>query len=214
MKLYELIENGGPVMYPLLVCSLIVVIVIFERGLFWLALAKNRDRKLQDELLTLAETGQWQVIKDKTRGSQDHVIRMLNVGILHRDFDMGKAMEAEAQQVSRKMAQFMTVLDTMITVTPLMGILGTVIGIISSFKMLGAGGLADPKLVTGGIAQALITTATGLSISIATVFPYNYFRSRISRAGHVMEKYGTSLEVVYEKLVRQRHKNSQQRGEG
>lgn len=214
MKLYELVENGGPVMYPLLVCSLIVVIVIFERGLFWLALAKNRDRKLQDELLTLAETGQWQVIKDKTRGSQDHVIRMLNVGILHRDFDMGKAMEAEAQQVSRKMAQFMTVLDTMITVTPLMGILGTVIGIISSFKMLGAGGLADPKLVTGGIAQALITTATGLSISIATVFPYNYFRSCISRAGHVMEKYGTSLEVVYEKLGRQRHKDSQQRGEG
>ncbi len=200
MNFYELMQNGGPVMWPLLACSLIVVTVICERFLFWLSISRNRNRKLLDDMLQLAETGQWHVIKDKTKGCQDHVIRMLNVGILHRDFDMGKAMEAEAQQVSRRMGKCMTVLDTMITVTPLMGILGTVIGIISSFKMLGAGGLADPKLVTGGIAQALITTATGLTISIATVFPYNYFRSKISRAIHVMEKYATSLEVVYEKL--------------
>jgi len=92
------------------------------------------------------------------------------------------------------------VLDTMITVAPLLGIFGTVLGIISSFEILGSGGIADPKLVTGGIAQALITTATGLGISIITVFPYNYFRSRIEHAIHVMEKYATSLEVVYEKL--------------
>ncbi len=94
----------------------------------------------------------------------------------------------------------MTVLDTMITVAPLLGILGTVIGIISSFKILGTAGIADPKLVTAGIAQALITTATGLTISIVTVFPYNYFKSRIENAIHVMEKYATSLEVVYKKL--------------
>lgn len=95
---------------------------------------------------------------------------------------------------------FMTVLDTMITVAPLLGIFGTVLGIISSFKMLGAGGIANPKLVTGGIAQALITTATGLGISIITVFPYNYFKSKIENAIHVMEKYATSLEGVYQKL--------------
>ncbi|WP_456473207.1 MotA/TolQ/ExbB proton channel family protein [Desulfolithobacter sp.] len=97
------------------------------------------------------------------------------------------------------MSRFMTLLDTMITVAPLLGIFGTVLGIISSFKMLGSAGIADPKLVTGGIAQALITTATGLAISIITVFPYNYFKSRIEHAIHIMEKYGTSLEVVYEK---------------
>jgi biopolymer transport protein ExbB len=66
--------------------------------------------------------------------------------------------------------------------------------------MLGNSGMADPKLVTGGIAQALITTATGLTISIFTVFPYNYYKSRIDNAAHLMEKYATRLEVSYRKM--------------
>jgi biopolymer transport protein ExbB len=193
-------QNGGPVMWPLLACSIVVVTVIGERLLFWMQIKRRRNSKLMDESLRLAESGDWQQIKEKTRGCEDHVIRMLNVGIMHREYDMSKAMEAEARQMSKKMSQFMTVLDTMITVAPLLGIFGTVLGIISSFKMLGTSGIADPKLVTGGIAQALITTATGLAIAIITVFPYNYFKSRIEDAIHVMEKYATSLEVVYQKL--------------
>ncbi|MBU0681511.1 MAG: MotA/TolQ/ExbB proton channel family protein [Proteobacteria bacterium] len=187
-------------MWPLLACSLVVMTVIGERILFWFQIKRRRNRQLLDEILHLAESGDWQQIKERTRNCDDHVIRVLNVGILHREYDMSKAMEAEAQNMVKKMSQGMTVLDTMITVAPLLGIFGTVIGIISSFKMLGAGGIADPKLVTGGIAQALITTATGLGISIITVFPYNYFKSRIEDAVHVMEKYATSLEVVYQKL--------------
>ncbi|NOQ47102.1 MAG: MotA/TolQ/ExbB proton channel family protein [Desulfobulbaceae bacterium] len=187
-------------MWPLLACSIVVVTVIGERLLFWMQIKRRRNSKLMDESLRLAESGDWQQIKERTRGCEDHVIRMLNVGIMHREYDMSKAMEAEARQMSKKMSQFMTVLDTMITVAPLLGIFGTVLGIISSFKMLGTSGIADPKLVTGGIAQALITTATGLAIAIITVFPYNYFKSRIEDAIHVMEKYATSLEVVYQKL--------------
>lgn len=201
MRIYEIMQSGGPVMWPLLACSLVVLTVICERILFWIQIKRRRNRKLMDEILQLAESGKWQQIKEKTRNCDDHVIRMINVGILHRDYDMSKAMEAEARHRIKKMSQFMTVLDTMITVAPLLGILGTVLGIISSFKMLGTGGIADPKLVTGGIAQALITTATGLTISIITVFPYNYFKSRIEHATHIMEKYATSLEVVYKKLA-------------
>lgn len=187
-------------MWPLLACSLMVVTIVCERFLFWRQIKRRRNRELMDEILHLAEHGEWQQIKERTRGCKDHVIKMINIGILHRDFDMSKAMEAEAGQKIRKMSQFMAILDTMVTVTPLLGILGTVLGIISSFKMLGTGGIADPKLVTGGIAQALITTATGLTISIATLFPYNYFKSRIEHAAHIMEKYATSLEVVYTKV--------------
>ncbi len=200
MRMYDVLMSGGPVMWPLLGCSIVVLTVLFERLLFWLQLERKRNRPLLDEILRLAEKGDWATIKEKTRGCEDHVIRILAVGIMHRDFDMGKAMEAEARQMVKKMSQMMTVLDTMITVAPLLGILGTVLGIITSFKMLGAGGIADPKLVTGGIAQALITTATGLTISIVTVFPYNYFKSRIENSVLVMEKYATSLEVVYRKL--------------
>ncbi len=204
MRVYELIQEGGPVMWPLLACSLVVMTIIYERFFFWLQIKRKRDRLLTDTVLTLAENAAWQEIKEKTNGCEDYVIRMLAVGILHRDYDLSKAMEAEARHMVKKMSQFMTVLDTMITVAPLLGIFGTVLGIISSFDMLGAVGLADPKLVTSGIAQALITTAAGLGISIATVFPYNYFKSRIDNAIYVMEKYATSLEVVYNKLSSER----------
>lgn len=196
----EIMEQGGPVMYPLLVCSILVLTVVLERALFWSMLGKRRNRKLMDEILTLAQDGEWQKIREKTAQSRDHIIRMLVVGIVHREFDMGRAMEAEAERNIQEMQRFMVVLDTMITVAPLLGILGTVLGIINSFNMLGAGPVADPKLVTSGIAQALITTATGLSISIFAVIPYNYFSSRVEKATHVMEKYGTSLEVVFKKL--------------
>ena len=199
MQVYEILRSGGPVMWPLLACSLAVGTVVIERALFWIGLEQHRNRKLMDEVLSLAETGQWEEIKEKTAGCQDHVIRVLAVGIMHRDYDMGKAMEAEAGRMYQQMSRFMPVLDTMITLAPLLGILGTVLGIISSFNMLGESGLADPRLVTSGIAQALITTATGLTIAIIAVIPYNFFNTRINRAVHVMEKYATSLEVVFER---------------
>ena len=202
MRVYEILLSGGPVMWPLLACSITVCTVIIERTLFWSTLERKRDQPLMDEVVALAETGDWELIKNKTAGCRDHVIRMLAVGILHREYDMGRAMEAEADLLVQRMQRFMPVLDTMITVAPLLGIFGTVLGIISSFKMLGAGGIADPKLVTVGIAQALITTATGLGISIVAVIPYNYFNTRINKAIHVMETYATSLEVVYKKLKR------------
>jgi biopolymer transport protein ExbB len=197
MKMYEIFQSGGPVMWPLLLCSLVVLTVVFERLLFWFSLERNRNRKLMDEVLSMAETGDWEMIREKTAGNRDHIIRILVVGILHRDYDMGRAMEAEANVMLQRMNRYMPVLDTMITVAPLLGILGTMLGIIGSFKMLGAGGIADPRLVTGGIAQALITTAAGLTIAIIAVIPFNYFNSRINRAIHVMEKYATSLEVVF-----------------
>ena len=198
--MWELMHNGGVVMWPLIACSIIVLTIIIERTLFWVSMARQRNRALRDDVLTIAEAMDWDKIEEKTKESDDAVVRVLKIGVLHRDYDMSKAMEAEAQHLLKKMSQFMIVLDTMITVAPLLGILGTVIGIISSFKMLGSSGMADPKLVTGGIAQALITTATGLTISIFTVFPYNYFKSRIDNATHLMEKYATRLEVGYRKM--------------
>jgi biopolymer transport protein ExbB len=202
MKIYEIIQSGGPVMWPLLLCSVAVCTVIVERILFWMSIQRKRNRMLLDEILTLAESGNWELIREKVSGCQDHVIRLLVVGIVHREYDMGRAMESEANLMIQRMNRYMPVLDTMITVAPLLGIFGTVLGIIGSFKILGSSGIADPKLVTSGIAQALITTASGLGISIIALIPYNYFNTRINKAIHVMEKYATNLEVVYEKLDR------------
>ena len=113
---------------------------------------------------------------------------------------MSKAMETAASDEIKRMRQFLGALDTMITVAPLLGIFGTVIGIISSFEVLGTAGIEHPQAVTAGIAQALITTATGLAIAILSVFPYNYFSTRAENDGLDIEKYATSLEIVYEKL--------------
>lgn len=198
----QLFINGGPVMYPLLVCSVIVLTVIFERIFFWVGVEAGRNRKLLDEVMGICQQGDWKEVRRLVHGSRDYVIRILISGIVHREFSMGKAMEAAADVEIKRMRRFMGVLDTMITVAPLMGIFGTVIGIIGSFEALGSAGIDHPQDVTAGIAQALITTATGLGIAILSVFPYNYFNSRIETAAHEMEKYATSLEIVYEKKVK------------
>jgi len=151
----ELFENGGPVMYPLLLCSIIVMTVIIERSIYW---------------VILDIVGDWESVRKKASGSKDYIIRILVSGILHREFSMSKAMESTAADEIKEMKRFMGILDTMITVAPLLGIFGTVIGIITSFEVLGTTGIEHPRAVTAGIAQALITTATGLVIILIHVW--------------------------------------------
>ncbi len=207
MRVWEVFQSGGPVMWPLLACSFIALVVILERTLFWLSFLRLRNRSLAGQVLDLASRGEWDTIRHQTRHSKDYVIRVMVSGILHRDYDMGRAMEAEAESQVQKMRRFMSVLDTMITVSPLLGIFGTVLGIITSFKILGTAGIDDPRAVTGGIAQALVTTAAGLGIAIISVFPFNYFNSRVEHAVHEMENYGTSLELTYEQFEKQNGKD-------
>jgi biopolymer transport protein ExbB len=193
-------QSGGPVMYPLLACSFIVMTVVIERAVFWTRTGMQRDAALVDDVLELCRAGDWEAVRRKTAGSRDYVVRILVSGILHRDFSMLKAMEAAAADEVQRMRRYMGVLDTMITVAPLLGIFGTVTGIITSFEMLGAAGITQPQMVTAGVAEALITTATGLAIAIFSVFPYNYFNAKVARATIDIEKYATSLEIVYQKM--------------
>ncbi len=197
----EISISGGPVMYPLLFCSIISLAVILERTFFWIGVGMRRNQALLDEVLELCRTGDWDAVRNRAAGSKNYVIRVLISGILHREYSLIKAMESAAAEEISRMRRFMGVLDTMITVAPLLGIFGTVLGIIESFDMLGSVGIEHPQAVTGGIAQALITTASGLGIAIVSVFPYNYFNSRIEHAAQIIEKYATSFEIVYEKIV-------------
>jgi biopolymer transport protein ExbB len=196
----QIFFEGGPIMYPLLACSLLVLTVIIERLLFWITVDMNRNMKLIEDVLELCREGDWEGVRTRVSGSRDFIIRVLVSGILHREFSMTKAMEATAAEEIRNMRRYMGVLDTMITVAPLLGIFGTVIGIIGSFEALGTAGIDQPQAVTAGIAQALITTAAGLAIAILSVFPYNFFNSKVEKAVLNIEKYATSLEIVYEKL--------------
>ena len=199
--MWHIFNQGGPVMYPLLACSILALSVVIERAIFWIRLGIQSQPALVDEILELARQGDWESIKNKTVNTGDYIIKILVSGILHKEFSMIKAMEAAAADQIKNMRRFMGVLDTMITVAPLLGIFGTVLGIISSFEILGAAGIEHPQEVTSGIAQALITTAAGLGIAILSVFPYNYFNSRVENAAMLIEKYATSLEIVFEKLT-------------
>ncbi len=204
----DIFIKGGPVMYPLLACSIIALTVIIDRLIFWIREDMRREQSLVDRVLELCQMGSWEEVRKKVSGSNDSVIRILVSGILHREFSMTKAMESGAAEEIKRMRRHMGVLDTMITVSPLLGIFGTVIGIISSFEILGTSGIEHPQAVTAGIAQALITTAAGLGIAILSVFPYNYFNSRVENAVLTIEKYATSLEIVYEKLSQETNKQS------
>ena len=198
----DIFLKGGPIMYPLLACSIISLTVIIERLLFWGREDMRRNQPLVDEILELCRVGDWEAVRIKAAGSKDYVIKILISGILHREFSMTKAMETASADEIRRMRRYLNVLDTLITVSPLLGIFGTVIGIITSFEILGSSGIEHPQAVTAGIAQALITTATGLGIAILAVFPYNYFNSRVEYAVLGIEKSTTSLEILYEKLSR------------
>jgi biopolymer transport protein ExbB len=195
----EVFMKGGPIMYPLLICSIIALTVIIERTVFWIVEDHRRDQALINKVLSLAETGDWETVRARIGDSRDFIIRILVAGILHRQFSMSKAMETAASDELDRMRQHLPVLDTIITISPLLGIFGTVVGIILSFEILGSAGIEEPQAVTAGIAQALITTASGLGIAILSLFPFNYFNSKVEKAAATIEKYATSLEIVYNK---------------
>ncbi|RJR31375.1 MAG: MotA/TolQ/ExbB proton channel family protein [Desulfobacteraceae bacterium] len=194
--------RGGPVMYPLLFCSIVALTVIIERSLFWILEDMHRNQALVDRVMDLCRVGDWNAVRERVKGSGDYVIRILVSGILHREFSMVKAMEAAAAVEMQRMRRHLAALDTMITVTPLLGIFGTVTGIVRAFEVLGDATIAihHPEAVTAGLAEALITTVAGLAIAIPSVCFFNYFSSRVEKAATTIERYATNLEILYEKL--------------
>ncbi|MBE9581163.1 MAG: MotA/TolQ/ExbB proton channel family protein [Proteobacteria bacterium] len=196
--MFDMFQKGGVVMYPLLLCSMISLTIILERTLFWIRENRRADRTLVDQVLELARLKKYEEIRTSTQGAGDYVIRVLVCGLVHRNYSLSKAMEAAAIEEIERMRRYLPVLDTVITAAPLLGILGTVIGIIHSFDMLGRAGIQNPQAVTAGIAQALLTTAAGLLIAIFTLFPYNYFVTKVEKAGNRIEKHATTLEILQE----------------
>jgi len=191
--------QGGPVMYPLLLCSLISLSLIMERGLFWIREKKTRDRKRLDDFMELIEKNRFEEARTLTRDTRDCVIRVMVCGVVHREFSLRDALRMSADEEIARMRRYLPIIDTMITLSPLLGILGTVTGIIYSFHMLGTAGVEHPSMITEGISQALLTTAFGLTIAIFSLIPYNYFLSQIEKTTQEIEKYGTNMEIIFEK---------------
>jgi len=192
----DILEKGGPVMWPLLVCSLVSLTFVIERVIFWCRFALRRDRSVEEKIFSLCEDGNFEAADEESTRSQDAYSRILSAGIRHRQHGMEEAVQVEAGRQVDRMKQGLGVLDTIVTLAPLLGILGTVTGIIESLDLLGESGAQDPRAVTGGIAEALITTATGLIVAVITLVPYNFLVARVQREARRIEEISARFYVV------------------
>ena len=197
--MYEVFLKGGPVMWPLLACSVLSLTVILERILSgWLRGRRSRP-ELIEKMLALTATGDLDSAANLGRNSSVPKAKVLAVGLNYGGQGSGEAMRLASQDDIEYMKRGLNVLDTIITLAPLLGILGTVLGIIESFDLLGASGIAEPQAVIGGIAQALITTAAGLTIAVLALVPFNFFVARVQRHAQELEQLTAAFLLAYRK---------------
>ena len=190
--------KGGPVMYPLLLCSVIAVAAIIERSRFWWRERRTDDDQLIHKLLHLTERGLLDEAVRMAAGSRDAAARILANGLSHHHFSLEGALEVAVQAELKRMKRSLRILDTLITVAPLLGIFGTVTGILSAFGSL-EGRVPDPQVVSAGIAEAIITTVAGLAIAIPTVIAYNYCHARVEDAASRISMHVTNFQILYQK---------------
>lgn len=192
-QVIDIIVKGGIVMIPLLACSLISLALTIERIVFW---SKLKSKQVISEILNLVNKGELDKALQLGRKSSQPIARVLAAGLAHRNPAPAKAMEAAAQAQIPLLKNRLSALDTIITLAPLLGLLGTVVGMIGSFDIMSDAGMGQPHAVTGGVAEALIATATGLLIAILTLVPYNYFTTRVEKEMDAMEHFSSSLELL------------------
>lgn len=197
-EIVSIIVKGGIVMIPLLTCSLIALALTIERIFFW---AKMKSQDVLTQLMALVEKGDFERAQQLGKQSSQPIARVLAAGIAHRNPTPAKAMEAAAQGEIPLLKNRLGALDTIVTLAPLLGLLGTVVGMIGSFDVMSEAGMGQPHAVTGGVAEALIATATGLLIAILTLISYNYFSAKVEREMDRMEHFSSSLELLLHEKI-------------
>jgi len=194
-NLFHIFEKGGPIMWPLLFASVLALGVVLERVFFLLNERRKQDRHARTRLFAEVEKGDCKSAILTVRGSRDFVVRALSYALEHKERSLPDALlYAQARELKR-FQRGIPILDTVITLAPLLGLLGTVTGMMGSFSLIG-GDLSAPGAITGGIAEALIATAFGLGIAITSLLPFNFLNARLNEARHELESASTQLELL------------------
>src|SRR5271155_800012 len=191
--IFETFFKGGPVMYPIVAVLVVSVAVILERIVWWTVQSTRRDSDKLDKVYAALEQGNVAGAVNLARGSKDPLVRTVWHGLNHVHSSVEGALQVASGVEIQRAGRFMSVMDTTITLAPLLGLLGTVTGIMGSFNFVGAADLAPAK-VSGGIAEALIATACGLGIAIFTLIFFNFFNARVARL--LFELESTSNNVI------------------
>ena len=192
---FDFLIKGGPVMAPILISALVAVAVVGERTFWWLRESRRRDPKKLEQILAALENGDIPAAIQIADGSLDPVIRMIYRGLNHVHTSMQGALQLAAGIELERAGRFLTVMDTLVTLAPLLGLLGTVTGLMRAFLSVGSAELSVVP-VTGGIGEALIATACGLGIAILSLIPFNYFTGRLTRLQFELEAAATNVEMM------------------
>src|ERR1700761_6356235 len=211
--MWEIVRAGGPLMWPIIFCSIPAAAIILER-LWTLQDRRVLPRELPQKVWQLIESNQ---VNDKVIAALEQnspLGRLLATGLAnrHRPREMlMERLEDTGRHVVHELERFLNTLGTIAGVSPLLGLLGTVTGIIRAFNAIEAGGMGDPRALSGGIAEALVATAAGLCVAIPSLIAYRYLRGRVDRIVVEMEKNALRLADAVEAAAR-REENTPTRG--
>jgi len=194
--MFELIRAGGWAMWPLILCSIAALAIIGER--FW-----SLQKKYVAPESLLPQVRQW-LVRDELDGARLQLLRessllgrILSAGLVNRDHEreiIKEAIEDAGRHTVPELERYLRTLGTIAAISPFLGLLGTVLGMIEMFMGIGSKGVGDPSIVASGIAQALIATASGLTVAIPSLIFYRYFRGRVNDLLVDMEQ--TALKLV------------------
>jgi biopolymer transport protein ExbB len=195
MNIIETLQLGGSAIYPLLILGFITTVIVLDKTIVHI-----RYARLSLSLLSLIETFgfDWNAFLRELNTFKSHnYYRRFFATIYENRTRPAWWVESragdEAHLIEKELNRGQWVLETVVTAAPLIGLLGTIIGMMNSFKVIGANGLVKPEEVTGGVAQALIATALGLLLALVALFAFNYFSRRNAQVLDDMERLGTRM---------------------
>lgn len=202
--MWEIVQAGGPLMWPIILCSIVAAAIVLER-LWTLQDRRVLPPDLTQKVWKLVEADQ---VNDKVIGALEQnspLGRLLAAGLANRHRPrevLMERLEDTGRHVVYELERFLNTLGTIAGVSPLLGLLGTVTGIIKAFNAINAGGAGDPRMLSGGIAEALVATAAGLCVAIPSLIAYRYLRGRVDRIVVEMEKNALRLADAVEAAPR------------
>jgi biopolymer transport protein ExbB len=195
---YELIKSGGWLMLPILACSVAALAIVFER-LWVLRRSRVLPRALTEQVRQWERTGRVPTQNVETLVRTSPFGRVVGAGLLNRHRGrviIREAVEDAGRHVVHDLERYLNSLGTISQITPLLGLLGTVIGMIRVFNVITLQGVGDPTVLAGGISEALITTAAGLTVAIPSLMFYRYFRGRVDELVVGMEQEAVMLMEI------------------
>jgi biopolymer transport protein ExbB len=188
--------HGGPIMWPMLFVAIAAVIVSLERTLFIFMENRRRNESQVEQIFSLVEKGDRPGAIRIAETSTDYVARVLGFALAHAELSISQAISKASALEIQRFTRGLPILDTIITAAPLLGLLGTVVGMMNTFSMMGGDELGAPAAITGGIAEGLIATAFGLLIAIACLFPNSYLNAKVETVQHQVDDAGRRLDLL------------------